>query len=151
MKAIMTPLFFPTPIVYLLKTVDPIRILSLKNRIKPVGVGKNKGVIIAFIITFFCHLKGGWLNDESPVWFGEYARVIKERFGDRVHDFITFNEPQVFVGCGYFEGVHAPGYKLSKAELLHIGHNVLKAHGTAVKHREDPSDKVSCMALCYVL
>ena len=57
----------------------------------------------------------------------------KERFGDRVHDFITFNEPQVFVGCGYFEGVHAPGYKLSKAELLHIGHNVLKAHGTAVK------------------
>ncbi len=84
-------------------------------------------------LPYALHLKGGWLNDESPVWFGEYARVIKERFGDRVHDFITFNEPQVFVGCGYFEGVHAPGYKLSKAELLHIGHNVLKAHGTAVK------------------
>lgn len=79
------------------------------------------------------HLKGGWLNGDSPKWFEEYASVIKERFGDRVHDFITFNEPQVFVGCGYFEGVHAPGRQLSRAELIRIGHNVLKAHGLAVR------------------
>ena len=84
-------------------------------------------------LPYALHLKGGWLNDCSPKWFGEYAAVIKKYFGDRVHDFITFNEPQVFVGCGYFEGVHAPGYQLAKAELLRIGHNVLKAHGTAVK------------------
>lgn len=84
-------------------------------------------------LPYALHLKGGWLNSDSPKWFEEYASVITERFGDRVHDFITFNEPQVFVGCGYFEGVHAPGYKLSKAELLRIGHNVLKAHGLAVK------------------
>ena len=84
-------------------------------------------------LPYALHLKGGWLNDCSPKWFGEYAAVIKKYFGDRVHDFITFNEPQVFVGCGYFEGVHAPGYKLSKAELMRIGHNVLKAHGAAVK------------------
>ena len=84
-------------------------------------------------LPYALHLKGGWLNDSSPEWFGEYASVIKKYFGDRVHDFITFNEPQVFVGCGYFEGVHAPGYKLSKPELLRIGHNILKAHGTAVK------------------
>lgn len=79
------------------------------------------------------HLKGGWLNSDSPKWFEEYANVIKERFGDRVRDFITFNEPQVFVGCGYYEGTHAPGMRLSKAELLRVGHNVLKAHGLAVK------------------
>lgn len=84
-------------------------------------------------LPYALHLKGGWLNDDSPKWFAEYAALIKERFGDRVHDFITFNEPQVFVGCGYFEGSHAPGYKLPKAELLRIGHNVLKAHGLAVK------------------
>lgn len=65
-------------------------------------------------LPYALHLKGGWLNDDSPKWFEEYACLIKERFGDRVHDFITFNEPQVFVGCGYFEGVHAPGYKLEK-------------------------------------
>ena len=84
-------------------------------------------------LPYALHLKGGWLNDESPLWFAEYARIIKERFGDRVTHFMTFNEPQVFVGCGCFEGSHAPGYKLAKPELLRIGHNVLKAHGMAVK------------------
>ncbi len=83
-------------------------------------------------LPYALHLKGGWLNDGMPDIFAAYARVIKENFGDRVHDFITFNEPQVFVGCGYFEGKHAPGYRLPKAELLRIGHNVLKAHGKAV-------------------
>ena len=83
-------------------------------------------------LPYALHLKGGWLNDDMPVWFADYARVIKESFGDRVHDFITFNEPQAFVGCGYFQGVHAPGYRLPKPELMRIGHNILKAHGMAV-------------------
>ena len=78
------------------------------------------------------HLQGGWLNDNSPEWFGEYAALIKERFGDRVHNFITFNEPQVFIGCGYLTGAHAPGYKLGTAEIMRMSHNVLKAHGKAV-------------------
>lgn len=84
-------------------------------------------------LPYSLHLKGGWLNDESPKWFAEYAALIKERFGDRVHDFITLNEPQVFLGCGYYIGCHAPGYKLAKPELLRIGHNIMKAHGMAVK------------------
>lgn len=83
-------------------------------------------------LPYALHLKGGWLNDDSPLWFEEYAKLVKERFGDRVHCFMTFNEPHVFCGCGYFEGVHAPGYKLNKGELLRIGHNVMKAHGRAV-------------------
>ncbi len=83
-------------------------------------------------LPYALHLKGGWLNDESSDWFAYYAKCVKEHFGDRVSDFMTFNEPQVFAGCGYYEGTHAPGYKLGKAELLRTGHNVLKAHGKAV-------------------
>lgn len=88
-------------------------------------------------LPYALHKKGGWLNDESPLWFEEYAKLIKACYGDRVTYFITFNEPQVFTGCGYFEGNHAPGYQLSKGELLRIGHNVLKAHGRAVKALRD--------------
>lgn len=80
-------------------------------------------------LPYALHLKGGWLNGEAPEWFEYYTKVICENFGDRVKDFITFNEPQVFGGCGYFEGTHAPGYKLGKGELLRIGHNILKSHG----------------------
>lgn len=88
-------------------------------------------------LPYALHLKGGWLNDDSPLWFAEYAKVVKKYFGDRVKHFLTLNEPQVFAGCGYFEGSHAPGYKLAKGELLHIGHNILKAHGLAVKALRD--------------
>lgn len=79
------------------------------------------------------HKRGGWLNPEIAAAFGKYAAVIAKSFSDRVTHFITLNEPQVFVGCGYLEGSHAPGYKLCKRELLQIGHNVLRAHGEAVK------------------
>ncbi|MDE6747139.1 MAG: family 1 glycosylhydrolase, partial [Oscillospiraceae bacterium] len=84
-------------------------------------------------LPYALHLQGGWLNDKISDWFAEYTAVCAELFGGRVKNVITFNEPEVFVGCGYFEGVHAPGLALGKEELLHIGHNVLKSHGKAVR------------------
>ncbi len=77
--------------------------------------------------------KGGWLNEESIQWFGEYAKVIAENFSDLAEYFITLNEPQCFVGIGNLTGIHAPGYKLAPEEVFQITHNVLRAHGTAVK------------------
>ena len=84
-------------------------------------------------LPYALHQKGGWLNNEISDCFEEYTRVVAEQFGDRVKHFITFNEPQVFTGCGYMSGEHAPGHKLASKELLQIGHNVLKAHGKAVR------------------
>ena len=78
------------------------------------------------------HKKGGWLNDDSVKWFAEYAAKISELYSDRVKYFITFNEPQCFIGLGYLIGVHAPGYKVSYKDAFQMCHNVLKAHGAAV-------------------
>ena len=36
--------------------------------------------------------KGGWLNRDIAEWFGEYAKLIAERFSDRVKYFFTLNE-----------------------------------------------------------
>lgn len=79
------------------------------------------------------HLKGGWLNPEISEWFAEYTEVIAKNFGDKLKHFITFNESEVFAGCGYQSGAHAPGYKLTDKELLHICHHVLVSHGKAVQ------------------
>ena len=79
------------------------------------------------------YLKGGWKNNDSAFWFRDYAKVVAERFGDRVKDFITFNEPSVFLGCGCKDGVHAPGSKLCPLDLLYMGHNVHRAHGYALR------------------
>ena len=77
--------------------------------------------------------KGGWLNEESVEWFGNYAKVAAENFSDIAEYFITLNEPKCFVGLGHLSGGHAPGVKLEPAKVFQITHNVLKAHGRAVQ------------------
>lgn len=76
---------------------------------------------------------GGWLNPDIVEYFGEYAKVVAERFSDLVDKFFTINEPQCIVGLGYVTGVHAPGKKLPKKETFQISLNLMKAHGLAVK------------------
>ncbi len=77
--------------------------------------------------------KGGWLNPDIPQWFEEYTRICTKAFGDRVKDFFTFNEPQIFSEHGYITGAHAPGHKYGLDEYLKICHNILLANGRAVK------------------
>lgn len=76
--------------------------------------------------------RGGWMNGESVAWFAEYAEKVTELFSDRVTHFITFNEPQCFIGQGYYQGLHAPGLKVSRRDILQMAHNTMKAHGAAV-------------------
>lgn len=77
--------------------------------------------------------KGGWLNADSPLWFADYARKAAELFQGRVRNFITFNEPQCFIGLGYGSGVHAPGYQKPQRELVRMAHHVMLAHGLAAR------------------
>ena len=84
-------------------------------------------------LPYCLHLKGGWRNPESPLWFEEYTKALVQCFGNRVNHYITFNEPSVFMGCGCSQGSHAPGDQLSTRDLLYMGHNIHLAHGRAVK------------------
>lgn len=77
--------------------------------------------------------QGAWENPDSVRWFEEYAALCARSFGDRVKDYITFNEPQVFIGHGFSTGFHAPGLKLPNSSLVPMAHHVLKAHGAAVR------------------
>ena len=77
--------------------------------------------------------RGGWLNPEIVEWFGQYARLVAERFSDRVKYFFTLNEPQCFVGLGFLQGCHAPGVKAPLRDTFEMAHNALKAHGRAVQ------------------
>lgn len=89
------------------------------------------------------HRKGGWLNPESSSWFENYTSVVAKCFGNRVKNYITFNEPQVFIGLGFSQGVHAPGYKIGSKELLQMCHNVLLAHGKSVRALRKAVDGVN--------
>lgn len=72
--------------------------------------------------------KGGFLNENFPEWFLEYAKVIASRFGDRVKHFFTFNEPQ-----NVLPSICPPCIQYSQKEQLVRIHNLLLAHGLAAK------------------
>ncbi|HIT05136.1 MAG TPA: beta-glucosidase [Candidatus Scybalocola faecipullorum] len=84
-------------------------------------------------LPYTLHKRGGWLNEESPEWFAEYAKIAAEYFSDRVKYFFTFNEPQCFVGLGYLSDIHAPGINGPDRDAFTAAHHVLKAHGRAVQ------------------
>jgi len=77
--------------------------------------------------------KGGVLNKDFPIWFEEYVDAVTKNLGDLVKDYITINEPQCIIHLGYRTKEHAPGKSVSERELLQGIHNVLLAHGRAVR------------------
>jgi beta-glucosidase len=77
--------------------------------------------------------RGGWNNAESPEWFAAYVATVVEKLSDRVAHWMTFNEPQIFLGFGLHYGMHAPVGQRPFNEVLAAGHNVLLAHGRAVQ------------------
>ncbi|MGJ8637442.1 MAG: GH1 family beta-glucosidase [Phycisphaerales bacterium] len=77
--------------------------------------------------------KGGWLNPDAPEWFAQYTKAVVERYSDRVTNWFTLNEPQIFLGFGMSDGTNAPGLKLSRKEVLLATHHALLAHGRAVQ------------------
>lgn len=75
---------------------------------------------------------GGWLNRATAERFAEYCAVAGQRFGDRVAQWVTLNEPVSVTLNGYALGVHAPGRALMFDALPSIHHQLL-AHGLGVQ------------------
>jgi beta-glucosidase len=83
-------------------------------------------------LPYALQMRGGWMNPESPKWFGDYTAAVVDKFSDRVSRWMTLNEPQVVVVHGMINGFHAPGLKLTTKEALIAGHHLLLAHGHSV-------------------
>ena len=76
---------------------------------------------------------GGWVNADSPKWFGDYAEVISGLIGDRVASTATINEPWCVAWLSHFLGHHAPGLRdIRAAAWPNYGHSGL---ATAVNVR----------------
>ncbi len=75
--------------------------------------------------------KGGFAKRDTIDHFCAYADIVTSFFGDRVKNWMTFNEPWVYSFCGHLYGVHAPGLKDLKTTLA-AAHHVLVAHGRSV-------------------
>ncbi|MBI5506521.1 MAG: beta-glucosidase [Deltaproteobacteria bacterium] len=76
--------------------------------------------------------QGGWTCPDTADRFADYADGVFAALADRVRLWITFNEPCMFTWMGYAVGAHAPG-RSEFAQALRAAHNVLRAHGYAVR------------------
>ena len=75
---------------------------------------------------------GGWLERDTAQRFADYAEWMVENLGDRVHTWITLNEPVVAATFGYGFGTHAPG-KVLLFDSFTATHHLLLGHGLAVQ------------------
>jgi beta-glucosidase len=141
------------------------------SRILPHGVGKvnPKGIefyhkvidtciengIEPFVTLYHWDLpldleqKGGWVNREILSWFQEYVEVCIKTFKGKVKHWMVLNEPSVFVGAGYFLGIHAPGKKGLNNFLPAMHHALLcQAIGYNVIKQNDPEAQVGTTFSC---
>ncbi len=133
--------------------VEAYRFSIAWPRILPAGVGKVNAKGLAFYdrlvdgllaakITPFVTLyhwdlpqaledAGGWRNRATVDAFVAYADAVARQLGDRVKNWITFNEPWVSAFLGYYAGCHAPGLTDLTAGV-EASHHLLLAHGRSV-------------------
>ena len=76
--------------------------------------------------------------------FADYADFCFKHFGDRVKNWMTFNEPRVVAALGYDEGSFAPARCTnctaggnSATEPYIAAHNLILSHAAAVKRYRD--------------
>jgi beta-glucosidase len=72
--------------------------------------------------------RGGWPERDTAARFAEYAHLVVRALGDRVGDWMLFNEPSIFTLFGYGQGIHAPGRR-DRTALLRATHVVALAQG----------------------
>ena len=75
---------------------------------------------------------GGWPNRDTASRFADYVDLLARALGDRVSDWILFNEPSAFTDLGHLEGTHAPGRK-SLLDFLRASHTVNLAQGAGFR------------------
>ncbi|CAA2961995.1 beta-glucosidase 41 isoform X1 [Olea europaea subsp. europaea] len=103
---------------------------------------------------------GGLLSNHIINDFEEYAFTCFKAFGDRVKNWITFNEPHGIAIQGYNYGIQAPGRcsilghlfckkGKSSVEPYIVAHNILLAHAAAY-HSYHCNFKVFCINKKYL-
>ena len=76
--------------------------------------------------------RGGFADPQVVGWFADYAALLASKLGDRVKDWMTFNEPAVFAFLGHADGIHAPGLR-DWPTAIRVADNQLRAHASAAE------------------
>jgi len=76
--------------------------------------------------------EGGFLQKESPSIFLRYVTYVVEAIGDLVSDYVTLNEPNVYVTLSYFLAQWPPA-RHNPAQSIRVMRNLVYCHLTAYR------------------
>lgn len=76
--------------------------------------------------------EGEFESEKSIGYFERYVRYVVENIGDIVSEYITINEPNVYVTNGYFTGEWPPGKK-DLSQAIKVYKNMALCHIAAYK------------------
>ena len=77
--------------------------------------------------------RGGFRASDSPRRFERFARHVAEGLGDVCSDWVTFNEPNVYLAQGYQIGEFPPGRRGDTLGLFDAMRNMRRAHAAAYR------------------
>ena len=100
--------------------------------------GLNEAGIVPYVTLYHWDLpqklqdEGGWCNRKTAEHFRDFCKVVFTEFGEKVHHWITLNEPWVVSFVGHYQGDMAPGMHDFSA-ALQTAHVQLLGHGMVVQ------------------
>ena len=77
--------------------------------------------------------KGAFANQEAIALFQRFTQRVVGALGHLCRDWITFNEPNVYVSLGYFLGEFPPGKKGRFLQAARVTTNLCRAHAAAYR------------------
>lgn len=76
--------------------------------------------------------KGAWEDRKIEDYFARYTRIVAREFGDIVSNWVTINEPMVYVLMGYILSHWPPAKKSTWLGFRVLG-NMMRAHAAAYR------------------
>ncbi len=75
--------------------------------------------------------QGGWRAREMTDRFADYASAMGQHLGDRIHHWMTINEPICI--AGHYGGSKEPPGLADPQAAVQVSHHLLLAHGKAIR------------------
>ncbi len=99
---------------------------------KEIGMLRDRGIVPLVTLHHFSNpvwfeKSGGWAGEEAADTFLRFAAHAAEGLSDLVSDWVTINEPNVYMILGHLSGIFPPGHKSLK-EFLKGSRNMIMAH-----------------------
>jgi beta-glucosidase/6-phospho-beta-glucosidase/beta-galactosidase len=92
-----------------------------------------------------------WLDGDAPDRFAEWAGVVADRFADRVREWVTVNEPNIYALQTYWTGDFPPARMLDTGAAMRSMDHLLAGHvlAHAEVHARRPDAVVATNTFCF--